>query len=402
MLRTPLILFLAPLTTHAQTLYEALSKQPTLSNFTAFYQSNSAFASALFANKSNYPVTFLAPNDDAFASYQNATGTPLTDLPPETLLELVQYHTLVTNLSAENFTKSGAAGFTTPTLLTGEAHNNRSVGAALASKYGGPGRASGQVVFIKNADSGSSKARRFWLSTRQDGGAQNTVRSGLSSNVLITPLDDSEGTWEGGRFHIVDGLLTPPEMCSDTIRNAKLTGLDNALNRSGLWTALDSSKNVTCLGPNNKAFGDAGSPDAKLNETELAGALLFHTLPEVAYSDFLEDGQEFTSLQNGTVRVRVEGEGKERQIWFNNAKVVDANVLTHNGLMHVLDAVMVPLEQMNATTSATPSGTSSATASPTSSTSPSPAATCEFRDGVEKGKGGGEAATSYRLQEGRM
>ena len=325
MLRTSLILVLA-LTCHAQTLFEALTKQPNLSNFTAFYQSNEEFANALLGNSSNYPITFLAPSNDAFASYEAQTGTPLENADLDTLLELLQYHTLVANLSKDDLGSGGAEGLTTTTFLTGSEHNNRSVGLALASKYGGPQRAAGQVVFIKNTDSGSAK-KRFVLSNRQDGGGQNTIRSGLSSNVIVDALDDEEGLWEGGRFHIIDGLLTPPERCSATIRGAKLTGLDNALNRSKLWNALDSSTNLTCLGPNNKAFSDAGSPDANLNATTLTGALLFHTLPEVAYSDYLVDGQEFKSLQNGTVRVKIEGEGVDRTIWFNNAKVVDANVL---------------------------------------------------------------------------
>lgn len=326
-LTTPLLLSTTILTTYAQSLslYDALAKQPTLSNFTAFLNANSDFASALLLNTSNYPITFLAPSDTAFAAYLNQTGTPLTSVPLDTLRELLQYHTLVSSLSVTNLTDGGKSGFTTPTLLTDAASNNRTVGPALAAKFGGAARASGQVVFIKSAESAGPK-RRFLLSSRQSA-AQNTIRSGLSSTVLLTALPDAEATWAGGRFHIVDALLTPPQMCSRTIRAAKLTGLDNALNRSGLWNALDSSKNVTCLGPNNKAFVDAGSPDAKLNVSTLSGALLFHTLPEVAYSDFLSDGMEFQSLQNMTVRVKVEGEGQARQVWFNNAKVVDANVL---------------------------------------------------------------------------
>lgn len=327
MLRSPLLLaaFLTT-TANAQTLIEAISKIPTLSNFTAFYQANEPFANALFANSSNYPITVLCPNDDAFAAFQAQFGIPLTDAPPETLLELVQYHTLVSNLSADNFTDDGGKGVTTPTLLTNEMFNNRSVGTEMASRFGGAARASGQVVFIKSEKTGGS-ARRFLLSRQSNGVSQASVRSGLQSNVNLTTLDDAEGLWDGGRFHIIDGLLTPPTMCSTTIRNAKLTGLDTALNRTKLWDALDGGKNLTCLGPNDKAFSDAGSPDQKLNETTLTGALLFHTLPEVAYSDYLVDGQEFKSLQNGTVRVRIEGEGTERAIWFNNARVVDANVL---------------------------------------------------------------------------
>ncbi len=64
--------------------------------------------------------------------------------------------------------------------------------------------------------------------------------------------------------------------CSNTIRtlSGSLSGLDHALNRSGLWATLDHSTNVTCLAPNDAAFQLAGSPDASLNQTALNGALL--------------------------------------------------------------------------------------------------------------------------------
>jgi uncharacterized surface protein with fasciclin (FAS1) repeats len=40
---------------------------------------------------------------------------------------------------------------------------------------------------------------------------------------------------------------------------------------------------------------------------------------------------EFTSLANKTVKVKIQGD----DIYFNNAKVVAANVLTNNGLIHM-------------------------------------------------------------------
>lgn len=312
--------------TYAQTLLEALSKVPELSNFTTFYQNNEAFATAYFGNKSSYPITFLAPSNDAFSAYQAQHQTSLFDVQQETLLQLMQYHTLVSDLSSDNFTSSGTRGLTAPTMLKDSAYNNRSSGLGLEAKFGGLERARGQVVFIQSAGEASSP-NSFKLMNRQTQPQNAGVRSGLASTVNLQTLDADQGSWDGGRFHIIDGLLTLPTTCATTIRTAGLTNLDNALNRTSLWKALDGSKNVTCLGPDNAAFKAAGNPDSALNATTLTGALLYHTLPEVAYSDYLFDGQEFKSLQNGTVRVRVDESGGNRAIWFNNAKVVNANVL---------------------------------------------------------------------------
>jgi len=312
------------LTAQARTLYEAISDVPELSNFTTFYANNEALANTFFANQTNYPLTFLVPSNKAFSSYQAQTGTELTNIPLDRLLILFQYHTLVSSLSGSNFSESGS-GLTAPTFLNAVQYNNRSVGESMANKFGGTDKASGQVVFIKGDDS-TAEQSRFKLMSRQSDASQISVRSGLSSTVNMTVLD-TEGLWDGGRFHVIDGLLTPPDLCKTTIRSAGLNNLDNALNRSGLWPALDGAKNVTCLGPNDDAFREAGSPDASLDKNALSDAILFHTLPEVAYSDYLYDGQMLKSLQNGTVRVKVEGTGKDRSIWFNNAKVVNANVL---------------------------------------------------------------------------
>jgi uncharacterized surface protein with fasciclin (FAS1) repeats len=312
---------------YAQTLLEALSKVPELSNFTTFYENNEVFANTYFANSSTYPITFLAPNNDAFAAYYAQHQTSLFDVEPTTLLQLVQYHTLVSNLNSDNFTSSGDKGLTVPTMLKDSINNNRSSGVSLEAKFGGVERARGQVVFIQSAGSASSP-NRFTLRSRQSDQPESAgVRSGLASTVNLQTLNADLGTWDGGRFHIVDGLLTPPDTCANTIRTAGLASLDNALNRTGLWSTLDGAKNVTCLGPSNAAFKAAGDVDVKANETDLSDALFFHTLPEVAYSDFLYDGQEFTSLQKGTVRVRIEEGNGTRAIYFNNAKVINANVL---------------------------------------------------------------------------
>jgi hypothetical protein len=80
---------------------------------------------------------------------------------------------------------------------------------------------------------------------------------------------------------------------------------------------------VTCLAPNTDAITTAGNPQEKFPQQQLQEALLFHTLPQPLYSNYLEDGQEIQSLGNLTVRITVNASG----IWFNGAKVISQNVL---------------------------------------------------------------------------
>ena len=325
MLSSSLLILAAALGANAQNLLDALQKFPELSNFTAFVTSQQSLQTSYFNNATLYPFTFLAPDNNAWGSLTAKYGDGLGTMSPQTLANILSYHTLATNLSKTDFENGGKAGITVPTYLDNGVNNNRTAGVALSARFAGGPKAQGQVVFVRS-DSGSPST--FRLMNRQNGGQPtSSIRSGLSSNVGLKVIDSKDGVWNGGRFHIVTGILTPPTLCMTTIRGAGLSSLDNALNRTMLWNALDTTRNITCLGPNNAAFTAAGNADSALNTSTLSGALLFHTLPEVAYSDYLYDGQEFKSLQNMTVRVRIATDGKTKNIYFNNAKVIDANVL---------------------------------------------------------------------------
>jgi hypothetical protein len=224
-----------------------------------------------------------------------------------------------------------------PTGLTGPTHN-RMAGDALISSSAITGNNNGQVVFIApNTTSTSFKARQLTAP-----GA--FVQSGFGHQVNLTTLD---GTWDGRRFHIVDGyfislhfailfliphltynerksFLTLPEICTQKIRAWGLSSLDTSLNRTGPNSVLDHINNVTCLGPSNQAFLEAGSPDTKANISALTTALAFHTIPMPLYSNFLADVQTLSSLSNDSVRVTIMSGGV---IIFNDAKVTQLNVL---------------------------------------------------------------------------
>ena len=76
------------------------------------------------------------------------------------------------------------------------------------------------------------------------------------------------------------------------------------------------------------------------------------------YSPYITDGMVLQSLGGPNVTVsKVDGE-----IYFNDAKVLSPNVLTNNGLIHVLDKVMSPNGTAPAATgTATSTATSTAT-----------------------------------------
>ncbi|KAF4490177.1 Transforming growth factor-beta-induced ig-h3 [Fusarium agapanthi] len=300
-------------------------------------------------------VTLLIPTDNAIKSYlKDSSISDVTELNQTMLQVFFSYHTMAASLSSMDFDDS--RGLSVPTLLKSEEFNNRTAGPQIQSQFGNS--ADGQVVF-------ASRVRKGKRADGDISGAVVNLRAGEEQNIKMTAVDGSWGEKNASRFQIVDKVLLPPLSCSKTVQAAddkRLTALNGALIKAGLWPALDASKNVTCLAPSTQAFRDAGSPDVELSKEDLGGALLAHTLNEVTYSNYLRDGQVIGTLNKTEVRVRI----IDGDIFFNNAKVIEANVLTNNGLIHMcsLDSVI----QAGGKPSETSTGTSTAeTASATSS-----------------------------------
>ena len=112
-----------------------------------------------------------------------------------------------------------------------------------------------------------------------------------------------------------------------------------------------------------------------------------HTVGVPLYTPYLVDGMVVPSL--GTMNITITLRGGD--IYFNDAKVVQPNVLTNNGLIHVLDKVMSDrvIDSAQSTTTAggsgsstTPSATSSSAAAPTQSSEAAGSAVGTSRGGL--------------------
>lgn len=118
-------------------------------------------------------------------------------------------------------------------------------------------------------------------------------------------------------------FLDLPLNCTTTISRWNLTGFSGGLNRTGLGSPLDVTRNVTCLGPSDQAFLQAGSPNITANITDLANLMLFHVVNEPLYTNFLADGQEYKTFSNQTVRISI----RDGAIFVNDAKLTHTNVM---------------------------------------------------------------------------
>lgn len=96
-----------------------------------------------------------------------------------------------------------------------------------------------------------------------------------------------------------------------------------SLDRTGLGAPLDITKNVTCLTPNDDAFKAAGSPNVTASIFDLQQLTLFHIIDQPLYTNFMEDGQEYTTFSNQTVRITIRG----GEIYVNDARIMHRNVM---------------------------------------------------------------------------
>ena len=130
-------------------------------------------------------------------------------------------------------------------------------------------------------------------------------------------------------------FLTLPANCTNTLSNIGLSSMLASVNRTNSTDEWNGHPGLTCLSPTNQAFHEAGNPDITDSEDGLNDILDAHTIESAQYTSGLHSGQVLQSEAGTTIIVTI----KNGFIYFNNAKVIRANVVTKNGVIHVLDSV---------------------------------------------------------------
>jgi hypothetical protein len=173
----------------SQELATALSSYKQTSIFTSLISGDPQLITQLLTPQPR-GYTILVPTDDAFSRYSQKHGVNVTSLTIPELTSILQYHILAANLTSGNFTQP--LGITVPTLLTTEANNNRTAGAALIEQFGE--QAAGQVLFISKDATQPAKFR-----VRQS--QTISARGGLAESANLDAVD---GSFAQGKFQLVD------------------------------------------------------------------------------------------------------------------------------------------------------------------------------------------------------
>jgi len=146
-----------------------------------------------------------------------------------------------------------------------------------------------------------------------------------------------------GVVHIINKVLLPPGFSIPTIpelaASANLTTLVTALQDANLVATLGGAGPFTVFAPTNEAFAAVPNISKILKDIPtLTKILQYHVVSGEDLAASLKDGQELTTLEGQTVKITISGS----DVSVNNAKVVKADVVAGNGVVHVIDAVLIP------------------------------------------------------------
>jgi uncharacterized surface protein with fasciclin (FAS1) repeats len=149
-----------------------------------------------------------------------------------------------------------------------------------------------------------------------------------------------------------DSSVQPAETSSKTVvdiaaSNPDFSTLAKAVDAAGLTGTLAGAGPFTVFAPTNEAFAKlpAGTPASLLkpeNKEQLSAILTYHVVPaKVMAADVTPgtvktvNGAELTINVDGSNVLITDGQG-------NTAKVVKTDIEASNGVVHVIDAVLLP------------------------------------------------------------
>ncbi len=121
-----------------------------------------------------------------------------------------------------------------------------------------------------------------------------------------------------------------------------LSTLVTAVKAAGLVETLSGAGPFTVFAPTNDAF--AALPDGVLesllkpeNKDQLIAVLTYHVVPSAVMSNQLKDGQKVKTVQGESIAVDMKDGAK-----VENASVANADIKASNGVVHIVDAVILP------------------------------------------------------------
>jgi uncharacterized surface protein with fasciclin (FAS1) repeats len=166
------------------------------------------------------------------------------------------------------------------------------------------------------------------------------------STLALAACGGSDSSSDSGEVEVIETETTMSMATDDIVTIASTTEgfstLVAALEAADLVTTLQGDGPFTVFAPTDEAFAalPAGLLDKLLlpeNLESLTAILLYHVVDGAVYSGELLDGDTVT-LEGSSVTTLVTADG----VTVNGANVTTADIAATNGVIHVINQVLIP------------------------------------------------------------
>jgi len=169
-----------------------------------------------------------------------------------------------------------------------------------------------------------------------------TVGDGVMVNDATVTLADV-GT-SNGVIHVIDKVLSPTDAPNNIPRTAQCTGIHDSLVaaviQAELLETLQGEGPFTLFAPTDQAFADAGIDLAALDTVEgkatLTDILLYHVYIGTISPTEISEGMQLQMANGDNTTFSL------MTADVNGANITIPNVMTSNGIIHVIDQVLLP------------------------------------------------------------
>ncbi|MEJ0053941.1 MAG: fasciclin domain-containing protein [bacterium] len=152
-------------------------------------------------------------------------------------------------------------------------------------------------------------------------------------------MNDSMGMMVGGAM-----MLPSKNIVENAMMANNVTTLVAAVKAAGLAETLSGAGPFTVFAPTNDAFAKlpAGTVETLLmpeNKERLVGILTYHVVPGSWMAGSLAEGEQKVKTVNGKELTITKKGGT---VWVNEAMVEMADIVSSNGVTHLIDTVLMP------------------------------------------------------------
>nr|WP_275442094.1 fasciclin domain-containing protein [Pseudoalteromonas sp. CnMc7-15] len=184
----------------------------------------------------------------------------------------------------------------------------------------------------------------------------DTATLSLQNDMLY--IDNAQVTTanvaaDNGVIHVIDSVLMPPSeqsIVDVAVADGNFTTLVSALQEAGLeQTLADLEREFTVFAPTDAAFDklDQATLDALLADPEaLTNVLLYHVVADATVSsdaaiDIANSDNPMVTMANGDMSTLSLQDGA---LYIDESVVSSADVASDNGVIHVIDTVLMPMQ----------------------------------------------------------